>query len=101
MLSKEFIKEMQSKLLEERARLNKEMQGLPAHVELGNRDDDNALEAEEDEVRRGIKMRVQADLAKVEKALGKIAAGTYGVDDEGNEIGEERLKVLPWADKAI
>jgi RNA polymerase-binding transcription factor DksA len=37
----------------------------------------------------------------VNKALNKIAAGTYGIDDEGNEIPEERLRALPWADKSI
>jgi RNA polymerase-binding transcription factor DksA len=101
MLSQEFINEMKSKLLAEQERLENELKGLPTHVELGNRDDDNALEAEDDEVRRGIKTRVNADLEKVKKALDKIEGGTYGTDDEGNPIAEERLKVLPWADKAI
>jgi RNA polymerase-binding transcription factor DksA len=41
------------------------------------------------------------DSEKVNKALNKIAAGTYGIDDEGNEIPEERLRALPWADKSI
>ena len=38
---------------------------------------------------------------KIDKALLKIDNGTYGTDDEGKEISQERLAALPWADKAI
>ena len=44
---------------------------------------------------------MKADLVKINKALAKIDDGSYGTDDDGNEISEERLKVLPWADKAL
>jgi RNA polymerase-binding transcription factor DksA len=44
---------------------------------------------------------MKSDLEKVSKALGKIEAGTYGTDDEGKEISEERLRAMPWADKAL
>jgi RNA polymerase-binding transcription factor DksA len=40
-------------------------------------------------------------LEKIENALKKIETGTYGTDSEGKQISEERLRVLPWADKAI
>ena len=41
------------------------------------------------------------DLEKINKALSKMEAGTYGTDDAGGQIPKERLEVLPWADKAI
>jgi RNA polymerase-binding transcription factor DksA len=46
-------------------------------------------------------VRIKSDLAKIEKAFQKIEDGTYGFDEAGKQISEERLKVLPWADKAI
>ena len=64
-------------------------------------DDENAKEAEEDEINRSIKIRIQADLEKIAKALNKIELGTYGVDDFGQAIAEDRLEALPWADRAI
>ena len=45
--------------------------------------------------------RMTVDLAKIEKALAKIQAGSFGTDDEGKEISEARLRAMPWADKAI
>ncbi|MEK7618462.1 MAG: hypothetical protein AAB410_04950 [Patescibacteria group bacterium] len=101
MLSKEFVEKMKIKLLEEQARLEAEFAGLAGHVEIGSRDDENAKEAEEDEINRSIKIRIQADLEKIAKALNKIELGTYGVDDFGQAIAEDRLEALPWADRAI
>lgn len=41
-------------------------------------------------------------LEEVEAALGKMAAGTYGVCEKcGRLIGEERLDALPWATHCI
>jgi len=54
-----------------------------------------------DEVNQNLTSRMNDDLEKIEKALQKIENGTYGTDDDGNEIGEDRLRAIPWADKAI
>ena len=40
-------------------------------------------------------------MEKIAKALNKIELGTYGVDDFGQAIAEDRLEALPWADRAI
>lgn len=101
MLSKEFVDKMKAKLLEEQARLEAELAGLAGHMEIGSRDDENAKEAEEDEINHSIKIRIQADLEKIDKALSKVESGTYGTDDFGQTIAEDRLEALPWADKAI
>jgi len=100
-LDEEFIKKMKARLEEEEARLEEELKNLPSHLEIGSRDDDNALEAEEDDVNRGIRARLEADLEKIVEALAKIEDGTYGIGTDGKAIPKERLEALPWADAAI
>lgn len=101
MLTQEFIEEMKSKLLAEKEVLTQDVQGLSEHTEVGVEFDENATEVQMDEVNADLRERMNADLAKIEKALAKIEDGTYGTDDDGNEISEDRLRVIPWADKAI
>ena len=100
-LDEEFIIKMKARLEEEEARLEEELKNLPSHLEIGSRDDDNALEAEEDDVNRGIRVRLEADLEKIAEALAKIEDGTYGVGSDGKAIPKERLEALPWAEQAI
>jgi DnaK suppressor protein len=41
-------------------------------------------------------------LREIERALSKLQAGTYGVDEESGEpIGYARLSVIPWARQAV
>jgi len=101
MLSQEFIEEMKAKLLAEKERLSSDIVGAPAHTEIGSDYDENAQEVEQDDVNADLRFRMQNDLDKIEKALTKIDTGTYGTDDSGNEISENRLRVIPWADEAI
>ena len=101
MLNTEFIEEMKAKLLAERERLMSDLAGAPSHTEIGEDYDENAQEVEADDVNANVRARVQSDMDKIEKALQKIDAGTYGTDNDGVEISEERLRVIPWADKAL
>ncbi|MCL5775246.1 MAG: hypothetical protein M1333_03485 [Patescibacteria group bacterium] len=101
MLSQEFVSEMKQKLVESKEKLEQDLAGLSPHTEIGSNPDESAEEVELDEVNRDMIARINLDLAKINKALEKIEAGTYGVDDAGNQISEARLRVLPWADKAI
>ncbi len=101
MLSTEFIEEMKAKLLEEKDRLQNDLDGLANHTEVGDDLDENATEVQMDEVNQDVKERMHEDLAKIEVALQKIDAGTFGTDSDGNEISEDRLRVIPWADRAI
>lgn len=100
-LTQEFIEEMKAKLLAEQERLEGEVAAFEVHTEIGNSEEDNAEEAVMDEVSSDVRARINADLEKIAKALSKIEEGTYGVDEEGKEISEARLRALPWADKAI
>ncbi len=101
MLSQEFIQEMKAKLLAEQEILKNDLAGLSQHSEVGDDLDENATELQMDEVNQNQIERMTADLVKVETALEKIEAGTYGVDNDGVEISEDRLRAIPWADKAI
>lgn len=101
MLSQEFIEEMKTKLLASKEQLTAEVAGLPSHTEIDTDPEASQDEAEQDFDNQGVSSRIQEDIKKIDAALEKIEAGTYGVDDDGNEISEERLRVLPWADKAL
>ena len=101
MISPQFIEEMKAKLLEEQKRLTDDLAGVASHTEVGEDYDENATEIQFDEANQDVAEVMRGDLAKIEKALAKIDNGTYGVDDDGKEISEERLRAIPWADKAI
>jgi RNA polymerase-binding transcription factor DksA len=100
-ITPQFIEEMKQKLLSQKQKLEAELFGLKPHTELGEDADENADEVSIDEVNQDLIARITADLEKIDKALIKIEDGTYGTDDLGKEIAEERLRVIPWADKAI
>src|SRR5688572_14824819 len=101
MPSQEFIDEMKAQLLAEKDRLSGDLAGLSAHTEVGEDYDENATEIQIDEANQDVRGRMERDLAKIDKALAKIEAGTYGTDDDGQEISEDRLRAIPWADTSI
>ena len=101
MLSQEFVEQCRQKLLSLKDKFETELKSLPAHTELGSEEDDAANELEIDEVNQDLILQLRTDLEKVNKALAKIGDGTYGTDDQGREIGQDRLAALPYADTAI
>lgn len=101
MLAQSFVDEMRQKLLTAKQKLEGDLAGLVPHEELGGDIDSNVQEVEEDEVSQDMIARIKLDLEKINKALQKIENKSYGTDDEGNAISENRLRVIPWADKAI
>ncbi len=100
-LNKQFIEEMKVLLLERKAFLENDLAGLSSHTEVGEDYDENATEVQIDEVSRDLTVRMKADLEKIEAALARIDQGTYGVDNSGKEIAQERLRAIPWADTSI
>jgi RNA polymerase-binding transcription factor DksA len=101
MLSQQFVEEMKQRLLSQKEKLEADLAGLKPHEELGGDLDSNVQEVEDDEVSLDMIARINADLEKINKALVKIENGNYGSDDQGNNISEERLRALPWADKIL
>ena len=59
MLSKEFIEEMEQKLLAQKAKLEGDLAGLSAHTELGDDMDSQAQEVEDDEVSQDMIARIK------------------------------------------
>ena len=99
MYSPQFLDRMKEKLVEERERLNEELEALSAHTEMGDDSDDNAQEISVDEANQDIIAQLKEDIAKIDDSLKKIDEGGYGVCTVGGEqISEERLEVIPWAD---
>src|SRR5580765_3575384 len=101
MLTPSFIEEMKQQLLQEKKRIETDLAGMPVHSEIGDDIESTEDEAEADFDKQGVRKQLTTNLQKVEAALEKIEAGTYGVDDEGKEISEARLRALPWADKSL
>lgn len=101
MLSSQFTEEMKQALLTKQSELQEELKGLHSHEELGTDMDSSAQEVEADEVSQDVIAVINKDLEKIAVALEKIENGTYGTDADGKEISEARLRVIPWADKAI
>ncbi|CAD7045688.1 MULTISPECIES: TraR/DksA family transcriptional regulator [Pseudorhizobium] len=59
-------------------------------------DDDRAVERNNDEVLEELGEAGQKELAAIDAALGRIAAGTFGTCVKcGDPISEERLDVVP------
>lgn len=101
MLPQAFIDEMKQKLLASKQQLTEELAGLSPHQELGSDLDSSAQEVEDDEVSQDVMTRIKSDLEKINRALEKIEHGKYGLDDNGAQISQDRLKAIPWADKAL
>src|SRR5260221_680146 len=101
MFSQQFLDEMKQALLAAKSKLQSDLAGLIPHEELGEDIDSSAQEVESDELSQDLIARMKADLEKIDKALSKMEAGNYGIDDDGKEISEARLRALPWADKSV
>ena len=80
----------------------RELQGRLASSdrrEPGDEGSENLYEDELDEARRE---QLQNELAAVERAEARLAAGTYGLSVESSKpIPDERLEVLPTAERTV
>jgi RNA polymerase-binding transcription factor DksA len=106
----QVLEELKNKLIQEKEKLETELKQFASPTDkegdfktnfpddLGNRDDENATEVEEYADRLAIEKTLETKLSDVLKALNKIEAGTYGIDENtGEEISIERLRVYPAA----
>jgi DnaK suppressor protein len=94
----------QELLAAERARLERAV-GRRAHEETGelsNEEDPANLATDlyQDELDEGLADDLREELAAVERAEARLAAGTYGLSIEsGKPIPDERLEALPTAER--
>jgi RNA polymerase-binding transcription factor DksA len=63
---------------------------------------EQAVQRENDEVLSQLEASAQAELARIDRALAKVAQGTYGVCEAcGGGIDRARLAVLPDASRCV
>jgi DnaK suppressor protein len=93
-------------LAAERARIERALAGR-AHADTGEESDDLdpsnlAAELAQEELDEGLADDLRAELAAVERAEARLAAGTYGLSVEsGKPIPDERLEALPTAERTV
>ncbi|MCK4635731.1 MAG: hypothetical protein KAT32_02610 [Candidatus Moranbacteria bacterium] len=108
-INQKTLEELKAKLLEERKRLEEELNRFAKPTEIEGdfktefkeiSDDmaDNANEVEEYVGNLGVEKSLETQLKDVIDALKKMEDKTYGVDENtGEEISIDRLKVYPAA----
>lgn len=98
---------LRQRLQAERERLAQELGDLAVPTALSGefkdgspfgKGEEGAAEVSEFEKRLALRRRLQDVLGDIERALGKLEKGTYGLCDLcGQPIGAERLEALPQA----
>lgn len=69
----------------------------PNFPEVGREEGENASEVEQFTNDLGVINALEEKLKKVEAALKRIEEGKYGLNEDGSEIDEDRLRALPEA----
>ncbi len=94
-----FIDEMKARLQEELAALKGEV--IEETPDYGRSEEDNATELADFEALSAASSSARLRCEEVEAALARIAAGTYGVTEDGAQIPEDRLRANPAATTVI
>jgi RNA polymerase-binding transcription factor len=113
-LTKKEIDDLRDRLVEERAELQVQLStieeasfaqtqsDLTGDVGLDDESADAGTATFEREKDLSIENNVRDLLQKIERALGRIEAGTYGLCDRcGKPIEKARIKALPYVDLCI
>ena len=93
-------------LAAERERIERALRRL-GHEDTGEEADDQdpgnlASELYQDELDEGLADDLREELAAVERAEARLAAGTYGLSVEsGKPIPDERLEAVPTAERTV
>jgi DnaK suppressor protein len=91
-------------LSRERQRIERALSSL-GHQDTGNLSDDEepadaASDLSQDELDEGLADDLRDQLAAVERAEERLAAGTYGLSiDSGQPIPDQRLEAIPTAER--
>lgn len=114
-MNETLLQENKAKLLAEQKRLKsvlghqavEEGQGefpgdyKPTFPEVGREEGENASEVEQYANSLALTQDLEKKLERIEAALARIADGTYGKCSHGDDIEEERLRILPEAETCI
>lgn len=112
-LEQKVLDELKEKLLEEKARLEGELERFATKTaegdyktnfpeDIGSEQGENAAEVEQYADNLALEQSLETQLRDVIDALEKMENGTYGKDEEtGEDIVIERLRAYPAARKNI
>jgi len=113
-MKKEVIKQLEQQLSAEKERLQKELAEFakqnPKNIQdwnaefpnVGDKEDENAEEVATYSTNLTLERTLESTLRDVEKALNKIAKGTYGICKYcGKEIDEKRLRARPASGSCV
>jgi DnaK suppressor protein len=93
-----LLTERREDLARDLARLTERPVDPVGNLSFGKRIGDGTTEAVERINTTAAARSVAASIADVDRALAKLADGTYGrCDSCGRSIGAERLEAVPWA----
>ncbi len=115
MISQDMTKQMETRLLEEKTRLERELEdlgkkdlkqsgeaGIAFPESGGNSDDDNAMEVSSYADELSLSGKLEGELRDVTKALDAITKGTYGICKYCHkDIDEKRLEARPTSSACI
>lgn len=105
-LFKEFVMDIQkhqADLIALKAEYETRIDKITNHLEhpqdeLGHHWDDQAVAAQENDMRKNLLIEAEENLAKVNAALARLERGEYGECREcGEDIEEGRLNAVPYA----
>ena len=92
------------RLAEERARIERELEGHGREEPADEPKDsgDQANELEQTDTENALRADLRQTLDAIEKAEARVEEGTYGVSVvSGDPIPDERLEAIPWADRNV
>jgi DnaK suppressor protein len=86
----------------EQAMAAREREGLLEASDRNEPGDEGSEDLYQDEFEEGRREELQNDLAALERAEERLAAGTYGLSvDSGEPIPDARLEALPTAERTV
>lgn len=113
-MDKKFLEKIKAKLLEEKKKLEKELESFTKKdklikdnyqaefPEFGTKEDESALEVAAFSDALSLEHTLELALKDINEALERIKKGTYGICKYcGQEISKERLEVRPTSGSCI
>jgi len=109
-MDQSLIEQLKEKLLGDRKKLVEQLEQITGEKsfdkdkvqakwkEVGDKDEDNALEVAEFQDNISLERNLEVNLEKIEDALQRIEKGEYGICEKcSNQIEDERLIAYPEA----